>query len=83
LLVLDGRFAESLHYYREQLKITQTLATQDASNVDAADGGPYSNVGYSLARSGKVSEGLQFIQKAIAMDERLTARCETISPTIM
>jgi eukaryotic-like serine/threonine-protein kinase len=81
LLVLDGRFAESLHYYREQLQIAESLAIQDPSNVDQADGGPYSNVGYSLARSGKVPEGLQLIQKAIVMDERLSARNPAYVPT--
>jgi eukaryotic-like serine/threonine-protein kinase len=80
VLVLNGRFAESIPYYRRELEIDERHAVLDPNNFDSSCGGPYANVGYSLARSGNLAEGLNLIRRAIARDERCVAHDPAFAP---
>lgn len=68
MLLIDGRYAQSVTYYRKQLKVATELATADPKNMlfRMTVAGSRATLGHALWRAGFVTEGVNTLRHGLA-----------------
>ena len=67
LLMMDGRFAESLEYSRKQLQLLEPIVAADPGNTEYTMDLPTTRaaIGYSLSWTGHAKEGVDLLRRAV------------------